>query len=792
MLATRKKFKTKQILKIQKMNYQKLIALILILLLSSIGFAQQKFTISGHVKSAEDGEGLIASTIYVEELVTGTITNLYGFYSLTLPEGNYSIRYSYIGFVSKSIPVQLDDNKEINIELLSTSVEMEEIVIHAEAADKNIRETEMSVVKISPKETRIIPVIFGEQDILKTIQLLPGVNAGTEGTSGFYVRGGSADQNLIILDEAPVYNASHLLGFFSVFNSDAIKDMELYKGNAPSQYGGRLSSVLDIRMNDGNSKKKAVSGGIGLLSSRLTLETPIVKDKGSLIISGRRTYADMFLVFSKDPAKKNTTLFFYDLNAKANYKINSKNRIFLSGYFGRDIFKFSDFVGFDWGNKTGTFRWNHIFGNKLFLNSSIIYSNYNYGIGYNISDNYMEIRSGIRDINWKEDFQYYINTKNTLRFGFNSIYHSFLPGEIRSDNEDFFNSTFLSKKHSIESAAYISHKVDISDQLKLTYGFRFSDFRSIGPDTTYSYNESDDITGIETFSKGELVHKYNILEPRVTINYIINKENSIKASYARNSQYLHLLSNSSAALPTDVWISSGKIVKPQIADQFAMGFFKNFNRNMFETSVELYYKNLQNQIDYQSGAELLLNENVESQLVFGQGRAYGAELFIKKRTGTLTGWIGYTLSKTERSIDEIDEGSWYPAKQDRRHDISIVTKYELNKKWSVSATWVYNTGNAVTFPVGKYRVEDFTVPVYTNRNGYRMPDYHRMDIGATYTKKKRKNFESSWSFSVYNLYGRKNAYSINFRESEMDPATTEAVRLSMFQFVPSVTYNFKF
>lgn len=774
------------------MKSKKLFLLTVILLLWHSGFSQESFTISGHVRSAEDGEGLIAANIYAEELTTGTITNVYGFYSLTLPKGNYSLRYSYMGYNNKSISINLNENKELNIELLSASVEMEEIVVLAEDADENIRETEMSVVKLSPKETKLIPVIFGEQDILKTIQLLPGVAAGQEGSSGFYVRGGGADQNLIILDEAPVYNAAHLLGFFSVFNSDAIKDMKLYKGNAPAQYGGRLSSVLDIQMKDGNSKKRTISGGIGTLSSRLTFETPIVKDKGSIIISGRRTYADVFLLFSSDPAQKNTTLYFYDLNAKANYKINNKNRIYLSGYFGRDIFKFSDIMGFDWGNKTGTFRWNHIFGNKLFLNTSIIYSNYNYGIGYNISDSFMEIKSGLRDVNAKADFQYYINTRNTLRFGANSIYHSFHPGEIQSEDEDIINNVFLGKKHAYESSAYFSHKVDLTDNFNLNYGIRFSNFRSVGPDTTYTYNQDDEITSTETFAKGETVQKYFVFEPRITANLILNKESSIKASYARNSQFVHLLSNSSTALPTDVWISSSKIVKPQIADQVALGYFKNFKNNMFETSVELYYKSLKNQIDYQNGAEIILNKNVESQLVFGKGRAYGTELFVKKRKGILTGWIGYTLSKSERSIDEVDNGAWYPVKHDRTHDISIVAKYEVSKKWDLSATWVFNTGNAVTFPVGKYQIEDFTVPVYTERNAYRMPDYHRMDIGATYTKKKRKNFESSWNFSIYNLYGRKNAYAINFRESETNPSSTEAVRLSMFQWVPSVTYNFKF
>jgi hypothetical protein len=779
-------------LNLKLISVTKLIGLLVLISISSLVFAQQNFTVSGYVKCAETGEALIGSTIYVEELQTGTITNLYGFYSITLPEGNYSLMYSYIGYQDEFIKIELQENATRDLELLTTAFEMEEVVIRSEAADKNIQESEMSVVKISPKNIKAIPVIFGEQDIIKTLQLLPGVNAGGEGSTGFYVRGGGADQNLIILDEAPVYSASHLLGFFSVFNSDAVKDLELYKGNAPAGYGGRLSSVLDIQMKDGNSKRFSTSGGIGLLSSRLTIEAPIVKDKGSFIISGRRTYADIFLMFSKDPLRKNTKLYFYDLNAKTNYKINDKNRIFLSGYFGSDVFKFDDFFSTKWGNKTGTLRWNHVFGNKLFLNSSLIYSKYDYEIGYNVSGSMINISSGIRDWNLKEDFQYFINTRNTLKFGINAIYHTFRPGEIESEDEEYFNSTFLSEKHALESAAYISHSVDVSSNFKMTYGLRYSNFTSMGPDSVYSYNDQDEITGVETFSKGEVVNTYGILEPRITLNFIVDGNSAIKASYARNAQYLHLLSNSSAALPTDLWISSSKIVKPQIADQIAIGYFRNFRDNMFETSVEIYYKKLQNQIDYQNGAEIIMNKKVESQLVFGEGRAYGTELFIKKRTGKLTGWIGYTFSKTERSIDEIDDGNWYPAKHDRTHDISIVTMYQLNEKWNLSVSWVYNTGNAVTFPSGKYEIEGNTVPAYTNRNGYRMPDYHRLDIGATYTMKKRKRFESSLNFSVYNSYGHRNPYSISFRENENDPTRTEAVRLSLFQMVPAVTYNFKF
>ncbi len=752
----------------------------------------QDVTVSGHVKSADNGEGLIGSTIYVNELETGTITNLYGFYSISLPKGKYTFQYSYIGYQNFTINLDLRKDTSINIELEPTSIQMDEVVITSEAVDKNIRSSEMSTIKLSPKETKAIPVILGEQDVLKTIQLLPGVSAGSEGSTGFYVRGGGADQNLIILDEAPVYNASHLMGFFSVFNSDAIKDVELYKGNAPAEYGGRLSSVLDIQMNDGNSKRFSASGGLGLISSRLTLESPIVKDKGSVIISGRRTYADVFTVFAKKNTTANTDLYFYDLNAKANYKINDKNRIFLSGYYGRDVFEINDLFALKWGNNTGTFRWNHIFGNKLFLNSSLIYSKYNYGFGYRFSNELIYLKSGITDINWKEDFQYYINVKNTLKFGFNAIHHTFNPGELEAKDSEIFNSIIMGKKKALEGALYLSHQWEVSPRFNMTYGFRFSNYMLVGPDTLYTYNDDDDIVSVETFSKGDVVTRFGNLEPRVNFNYIINNKSSVKLSWARNTQYIHLLSNSSASLPTDIWISSSKNVQPQISDQLAIGYFRNFKDNMFETSVEAYYKELQNQIDYQNGAEIILNKNIESQLIYGKGRAYGIEFYIKKRTGKLTGWIGYTLSRTEKSLEAVDNGEWYPAKYDRTHDVSIVTMYQLNEKWNLSATWVYNTGNAVSFPSGKYQVDDFTVPAFTSRNGYRMPDYHRMDIGATFTLKNKKRFQSSLNFSVYNVYGNRNAFAINFRESESDPTQTEAVRLSLFPVVPSITYNFKF
>ncbi len=755
------------------------------------GIAQQNYTISGYVRSSETGEALIGATVQVKELYKGAMANAYGFYSLTLPGGKHTVEYSFLGNISETENIELTSNLSKNVELQQASVEIGEVVIVSEASNKNIKVPEMSVIRISPKDVVSVPVIFGEQDILKTLSLMPGVKSAGEGNSGFYVRGGSADQNLIILDEAPVYSSAHLLGFFSVFNSDAVKDIEFYKGNAPAEYGGRLSSVLDIQMKEGNSKTLAASGGIGLIASRLTIEAPIVKDKGSFIISGRRTYADVFLPLWKDYAAKNAKLFFYDFNAKANYKINDKNRIFLSGYFGRDVFEISDLVGFNWGNKTATLRWNHIFGSKLFLNSSLIFSDYDYGIGYNVGE-VVEVTSGIRDLNLKEDFQYFINTKNTLKFGFNSIYHTFRPGELNSGNEGITHSKIIGKKHSVESAVYVSHKLDISDRLILNYGLRYSNCTVIGPDTVFSYDENDRVISSISYKKGEVIRNYGTLEPRMTLNFIVNEKMSVKTSYARNAQYLHLLSNSTVALPTDVWISSSKIVKPQIADQIAFGFFRNFKDNMFEASVEVYYKNFQNQIDYQNGASIMLNEHVESQLVFGKGRAYGTEFFIKKKRGDLTGWLGYTLSRTERSINEIDNGVWYPVKHDRTHDVSVVLMYDFNDRVKVSANWVFNTGNAVTFPDGKYVIDGVTVPAYTNRNGYRMPDYHRLDLGVTLTNRKRGKFESSWNFSVYNSYARKNAYSISFRENENDPSKTEAVQQSLFQIVPSITYNFNF
>ncbi|MCI4671458.1 MAG: TonB-dependent receptor [Bacteroidia bacterium] len=746
--------------------------------------AQNK-SLSGYVRDGMTGEALIGATIFVPSLKKGAYTNDYGFYSLTLPSGTYDVQFRYLGFVVDTQTVNLTENAKIEVELLPEQTSVDEVVISSKAPSSNVNSNEMGVTSLSINEIKKIPVIFGETDVLKTIQLLPGVKPAGEGNSGFYVRGGSSDQNLILLDEAPVYNASHLLGFFSVFNGDAIKNTKLYKGNQPAEYGGRLSSTMDISMRDGNTKDYKLTGGIGLISSRLTFEGPIKEDEGSFMVSGRRTYADLFLGLSNDEALSNSALYFYDLNAKANYKLGEKDQIFLSGYFGRDVFQFQDNFGIDWGNTTATLRWNHIFNDKLFLNSSLIYSDYDYSINIDAVDG--SLFSGIQDWNLKENFTYYANSQNTIDFGVDAIYHTFTPGGFVSSEENL--NMELEDRYALETAAYVSHDWSPTNNFKLTYGLRLSNFTVLGPGTFYQYNAEGAVVDSSVYTSSEVVKNYSGLEPRINATYILGENHSVKASYARNRQNIHLLSNSTSSTPTDLWIPSSEIVAPEISDQWSVGYFRNFNDNKWEASVEVYYKDLQNQIDYQNGADIFLNENVESQLVFGDGWAYGAEFLLKKNVGKFTGWVSYTLSRTMRQFEEINDGNPFPARQDRIHDVSVVAIYEPNKKWSFSGSFVYYTGDAITFPSGSYSIDGNIVPYYTERNGYRMPDYHRLDLSATWYG---KNPETNLNFSLYNAYGRKNAFTIDFRESETNPGTTEAVRTHLFQWVPSVTYNFSF
>lgn len=765
-----------------------------ILLLNIFFSFSQTITIKGNITDAKTGEAVINAIVNSDDGKFGSVTNTYGFYSLTIPSESKKLHYNSIGYSEKIIEIKDFEKNTINIELIPTDNELDEVTITGEAADKNIKAAETGVNTITPHDTKIIPVIFGEQDILKTIQLLPGIKPAGEGNSGFYVRGGGADENLILLDESPVYNASHLMGFFSVFNSDAVKNVKIYKGTAPAQYGGRLSSVLDIQMNEGNSKQFTANGGIGLISSKLTLETPIIKDKASLILSGRRTYADLFLAFAPKEEQRNSTLYFYDLNSKANWKINDNNRVFLSGYFGRDVFGFSDIISMNWGNVTGTARWNHVFNEKLFLNTSLIYSKYDYqiGIGFFADSGKVKLNSAIKDIHIKEDFQYFHNSKNLFRFGFNTVYHTFLPGEVDASEVSFLSDINVDNKYAFENAAYVSHEIKISENLKAVYGLRLSAFCVLGPGTVYDFNNRQEPIDSTIYGKNEIIKTYKNFEPRFSLNYIINNQNSIKIAYTRNAQYVHLLSNSTSSTPADIWYPTTKSVKPGVADLYSVGYYRNLSDNMFETSLELYYKDLHDVIDYRNGANVMVNKYLEAELVYGKGWSYGAEVYVKKQTGKLTGWISYTWSKTERQFEEINNGLAFPARHDRTHDVSITAIYKLNKRLSFAATWVYYTGDAVTFPSGRYIVDNRIVSLYTERNGYRMPDYHRADVSITYYNKKKKNWESSWNLSVYNVYARKNAYQISFRQINKNSTQFEAVRLALFSIIPSISYSFSF
>jgi outer membrane receptor protein involved in Fe transport len=755
---------------------------------SAIGI--KKHTVHGTVKSNTTGETMIGVTVTIPELTLTTSSNEYGFYSLTLPAGNYTLQLSSSGMLNKEIKLALAEDILLDI-LMEPQVRELENVIVTSTPGRSLKNPQMSVEKLNIQEIKNIPVIFGERDVLKTLQLLPGVKSAGEGNSGFYVRGGAADQNLILLDEAPVYNASHLLGFFSTFNSDALKNVTLYKGGMPAQYGGRLSSVVDIKMNDGNNQDFGMSGGIGVISSRLNIEGPLQKDRSSFLIAGRRTYADVFLAFSKDTNIQKTRLYFYDLNTKANFILGKKDRIYLSGYFGRDVLSQDDLAGINWGNLTGTLRWNHIFNSKLFSNTSLIYSKYDYKINVTTETNTFTIFSQIQDWNLKNELQWYAGPGHTVSAGINAIYHTIKPGEISVTGNLGVFGFGLQSRYSLENAVYVSDTWKINDRWNLTVGARVTAFSILGKGDYFKLGPEGRVIDTMHYKSGEVVKTYVNAEPRMAASFLMNPTSSLKASYTRNTQNLHLISNSTSLSPTDKWVASTNIIKPEIADQFAVGYYKNFG-NRYELTVESYFKTMQNQIDYRNGAEVFSNDAIEAQLLYGKGRAYGLEVQFKKRTGRFNGWISYTLSKTERKIEGVNNGNWYRARQDRTHDVAIVGMYQAGKKWMLSATWIYYTGDAVTYPAGKYRINDQVYFYYTDRNSYRMPDYHRLDLGATLQLKKKKRFSSELNFSVFNAYGRANAYQIEFRESEMDPDRTEAVQTSLFTIVPSITYNFKF
>lgn len=768
--------------------------------------AQDKFTISGYAKDAKNGESLIGVTVYKKNSQIGTSTNEYGFYSLTLPKGLDTVVFSFVGYKTILMPVNLTANQTMSFEMTEEGKELEEVVVSSEKADANVKSMEMSVAKLDIKQIQKMPALLGEVDIIKSIQLLPGVTTVGEGASGFNVRGGNIDQNLVLMDEAPVYNSSHLFGFFSIFNPDAVKDVKLIKGGIPAQYGGRASSVLDIRMKEGNNKKMEVNGGLGTIFSRLSIEAPILKDKASFIVAARRSYIDVLakpLLAKSQPGLKDAQFYFYDLTAKFNWRINEKNTVFASGYLGRDVFGAG--FKFNWGNTTGTLRWNHIFNSKLFMNLTSFYSNYKYELGFKNegNDQKFEWTSNIINYSFKPDFTYYLNSKNTIRFGAQAILFTFKPGNAVITSQDGQESNIsLDQQYGIEYAAYIDNEQKITNRFTIQYGLRWSLFNYLGKGTKYTYrdtipNEGRPLDKEEKIAAGQTIKVYHNPEPRLAVNYTINDKSSVKLGYNRMSQYLHIVSNTAASTPLDIYTPVTNNIKPLIADQITLGYFRNFKENMFETSAEIYYKALQNQLDYVDNAELLLNKYLESDLVQGKGRAYGLEVYLKKAKGKLNGWVSYTLSKTEREVRGISNGEWFLSKYDRTHNANLVLIYDLNKRFSFSANFVYQTGTPATFPTAKVEVQGYVIPYNTDnkRNNYRNTPYHRADVGVTFNlaPNNKKGRKHNLVLSIYNVYNRRNAFSIYFRNNPDYPVNTEAVRYSVVgSIIPAITYNFKF
>lgn len=752
------------------------------LLLGANAFGQDNFQISGSITDATNGETLIGVNVVDTLSGKGSSTNTYGFYSLNIPEGRVVLEFSYIGYEPQYRSLIIKENQNLNISLSESSTTLMEVQVSSTREDEQLRNTEIGAIELDVKQIDKVPVLFGEKDILKTLQLLPGISTISEGSSNFSVRGGSYDQNLIQLDEATVYSPSHLLGFFSTFNSDALKNVKVYKGGIPAQYGGRGSSVLDVQMKEGNNQEYEGKASIGLISSKLQLEGPIEKGESSFLISGRRTYADL-IADATGFVDDGTTLYFYDLNGKINFKLGEKDRLLISGYLGRDEFGLND-IGTDWENQTATIRWNHIVNNRLFSNTTLNYSNYDFGFALGSNGSY---RSGVEDWAFKQDMTYYLSDQHELKFGLSSIYHSFAPGSLDLSDEDA-QDRILQETQALESGIYISDVYKVNDKLSLDFGIRWSIFNQLGAGTVYSYNSANDIIDSASYGSGEIIKTYNNLEPRFALNYSLNSTSSIKAGYNRMAQYLHLLSNSTSGQPTDTWVPSTNNIAPSLIDQYSIGYFRHFKEHSYKSSVELYYKDMHNITDYEDGTNLLLNENIEAQILSGQGRSYGAEFLIEKTKGDLTGWISYTLSRSERQIDGINNGDWYLSNVDKTHDISIVASYAFSDRLSLSSTFVYGTGQAVTWPNGQYVIDGNVLPYYSNRNEYRMPDYHRLDLNLSY---KRPSNKAQWDFSIYNVYNRHNAYSIDFRENP-DTGQNQAYLTYLFGIIPSVSYTLNF
>ncbi len=776
--------------------------------LYTTAYAQDKATLSGYIKDQTTGETLIGAAVYLIEAETGVRANNYGFYSLSAPVGVYTLRVTYVGYETLNLEVNLDEDKELQIEMAPESLELTEVNVSDRREDANVNSLDMGTVDLNIEKIKALPAFFGEVDMMKTLQLLPGVQSAGEGSSGFYVRGGGPDQNLILLDDAVVYNIGHLFGFFSVFNSDALKNTKLIKGSMPANYGGRLSSVVDVSMKDGNNKEYKIKGGLGLLASRLSIEGPIVKDKSSFIVSARRTYID---ALSRIALASNTDdnvldgipYYFYDLNAKANYTFNSKNKIFLSGYFGKDVFDFKSNTGsfgarIPWGNATGTLRWNHIFNSKLFTNTTVLVNSYNFEFAGSAQDVTFGLKSGVLDKSLKSDWEYYTDFDHTIKAGVNYTYHKFIPNVVFGEAQgQKFEPDQNLNKYSHDFSVYALDEFDIGDRIKINAGLRWGLFTAVGPFTDYTY---DNNTAIDStvYKSGEPVKSYNGFEPRLNTRIQINNSSSIKAGVTRTYQYLHLVSNNGSTLPTDLWVPSGPTIEPQQGWQYNLGFFKNFKDNLIETSVEVYYKDLQNQLEYRNGYTPNTTKDIVYEFVKGNGYAYGAEFYVNKSRGDWTGWIGYTLSWTKRKFEDLNGGEEYYARYDRRHDLSIVNSYEINDRWTVSAVFVFGSGSPITLPSSLYIYNDDLVQDYSKLNDYRLPNYHRLDLSAILTPKNKLfgKIKNSWAFSIYNVYSRQNPYII-YMDTEGKPSDNQGVKvtvkqLSIFPILPSVTWNFEF
>ncbi|MTI23035.1 TonB-dependent receptor [Fulvivirga sp. RKSG066] len=789
------------------MNFKAICFVLLAAFAISPSLAQNKYTLNGYIKDASNGEALIGATLLVKELTTGTSANIYGFYSITLPAGDYTIEYRYIGYETVIETISLDANQKLDVELQTESQELDEVVITGESEDANISEIQMSAEKLDIKTIEKIPAFLGEVDVIKSIQLIPGVSSVGEGSSGFNVRGGGVGQNLVLLDDAPVYNSSHLFGFFSVFNPDAVKDVNLIKGAIPANYGGRISSILDVRMKEGNMKEKEISGGIGTVFSRLAVQGPIKKDKASFIVAGRRSYID---ILAKPFVDNDATLYFYDLTTKVNYKLNDNNRFFLSGYFGRDVFKFDERQGFDWGNVTGTLRWNHLFNDRLFSNFAFIVSSFDYGFSFGENDrDKFDWSSRILTYTFKPYFNYFIDTNNELLIGGEATYYDFKPAEAVGVSDGVTQDISLNEKFALESAVYVDNTQKLSDRLSVRYGLRFSAFQYFGPANKYEFRtvepgERKELVNAEPFDEREVIKSYTNLEPRASLRYKLNNSSSIKASYTRTAQYIHLVSNTAASTPIDLWTPSTNNIKPQTGDQYTLGYFRNFGKgNDYEASIEGYYRDTDNQVDYVKGADIFINEFIEGDLISGVGRAYGLEFSFKKNVGKINGWLSYTIGKSELKTPGINRGDWYSTRFDQTHNLKLFGETQLSKRTSFSANFTYLTGAPITAPTSRFNVQGLVIPYnyYDSRNNFRIPASHRLDIALkwdpTRPGKKKKN-EDYFVFSIYNVYGNKNPFSLFFAQQDGRAVAGEAIDTFAYQFaiigapVPAISYNFKF